>query len=404
MTDDNKRENGKHCIVFHYSEIGLKGGNRKTFEDQLMRNIQQSLSGVLKRHITRRYGRFIMDLPETFDWQAISERLKKVVGLANFVLAETLDQNFEAILESAVRQMKEIPYDSFAVVTRRVQKTFPMRSMDISKEIGAAILAERDVRVDLSNPDVSCYVDIFDDRAVVYCEKIPGLRGLPVGTGERAVSLLSSGIDSPVASWKIITRGVKLTFVHFHSAPFTSLASLNNTKRLVKHLTEYQYNSKLYAVPFLDYQQAIMMNAKPEYRVVLYRRGMYRIAELVAKKVKANALVTGESIGQVASQTLSNMRMISEVTSLPVLRPISGHDKEEIIQVARKINTFDISTEPYEDCCSLFVPKHPVTRSIPDIVYEAEEKIDLEGLLRSALDKAEVSRFKFPGDEQEQSP
>ena len=392
----NEPDKTSHCIILHYSEIGLKGGNRKTFEAQLMSNIRTALKGIIKVHVARGYGRFLIDLPEVFDWPTICQRLKKVVGLANFALAEAHRQDIDEILPSAVRQMGRLNYDSFAVVTRRVQKAFPLRSNEISTKVGAAIQAQSDACVDLKNPDVACHIEIFDDRAVVYCEKIAGLRGLPVGTGERAVSLLSSGIDSPVASWKIITRGVKLTFVHFHSAPFTSMASLNNTKRLVEILTEYQYTSKLYAIPFLEIQQAIMMNAKPEYRVVLYRRAMIRIAEIVAKKNRANALVTGESIGQVASQTLSNMRMISEVTSLPILRPISGSDKEEIIKTARVIDTFEISTEPYEDCCSLFVPKHPVTRSVPAIVYEAESKIDMEALLGNALKNAEVSQYKFP--------
>ena len=386
----------QHIILLHYSEIGLKGANRKTFENQLAKNIRRSLQGLIDARINQVYGRFIISLPKEFDWQMISQRLKKVVGLAHFALAVQVEQDIEKITRVACEVMRPIRFDSFRVTARRIQKNFPIKSDKIAATVGAAIQAESRARVDLTHPEAVCYIDIVENVALVYAKKIPGVRGLPVGSSEKAVSLLSSGIDSPVASWKIITRGVKLIFVHFHSAPYTSPASINNTKRLVKVLTEYQLSSKLYCIPFLEVQQAIMVNVDPAYRVVLYRRSMLRMAERVAHREKAKALITGESIGQVASQTLTNMQVISEAASLPILRPLSGSDKEEIIRTARHIGTFDISIEPYEDCCSLFVPEHPVTRANMEIVHNAEQNIRLFPLEEQAVKSAEIFRFAFP--------
>ncbi len=392
----NRQPGMSYAILLHYSEIGLKGGNRKAFEEQLLQNIQRSLKGVVEAPVQRMYGRFLVELPSEFDWETISRRLQKVVGLSHFALAVMVGQEMEAITRVACEIMERQSFASFRVTTRRIQKKFPLTSDKISSVVGAAIQQATHARVDLSHPEAVCYIDIVDNVAFVYSEKIPGVRGLPVGSSEKAVSLLSSGIDSPVASYKIITRGVRLIFVHFHSAPYTSPASVNNTKRLVKLLTEYQLSAKLYSVPFLAVQQGIMVEASPAYRVVLYRRSMLRMAEKIARREKARALVTGESIGQVASQTLTNMQVISQAASLPILRPLSGSDKEEIIRLARQIGTFDISIEPYEDCCSLFVPEHPVTRAKMEIVAEAESKIELPTLEAEAVRAAEISRFDFP--------
>lgn len=390
------KEDLEHCIVVHYSEIGLKGGNRKQFEDQLAKNIRIALSDIFPASIKQAFGRFLIFLPVGSDRTLIQSRLEKVVGLANFSFAELAAQDADQILDVACRQMSRLSFSSFRVTTRRIQKAFPITSDVLSAKVGRAIQDQSNARVDLTHPEAICYIEIFDDYAIVYSERIPGLRGLPVGSSGKAVSLLSSGIDSPVASWKIITRGVKLVYVHFHSTPYTSPASINNARRLVERLTEYQLSAKLYCIPFLEIQQAIMLAAKPEYRVVLYRRAMLRIAEKIARKEHAHALVTGESIGQVASQTLANMNVINAAVSLPVLRPLSGDEKDTIVKLARQIGTFDISTEPYEDCCSLFVPRHPVTRAVPEIVYEAEAKLELKSLFTGALREGEISRFKFP--------
>ncbi len=384
------------CVVIHYAEVGLKGENRSMFESQLMRNIKRALADAGIGLVRRFHGRFALVLPRDYDWELLESRLKNVFGVAYFAPAVLTEQAIEPIEAAALALMKQMVFQTFRVSTRRSQKAFPYNSQQVNVRIGAAIQKQSGARVDLSHPQRTCYIEIFDRFAILYAERIAGPRGLPVGVSERAVSLLSAGIDSPVASYTIMKRGVRLIFVHFHSVPFTSDASIRNSGRLVRLLTQYQYDSKLYLVPFLEVQQEIMLKAPTDYRVVLYRRFMLRLAERIARRERARALVTGESIAQVASQTLSNLQVINEVTRLPVLRPLSGNDKEEIVEMARKLGTYDISVEPYEDCCSLFVPRHPVTRARLEVVQEAEARLDVEGLIRDALQRAEVVRFRFP--------
>jgi thiamine biosynthesis protein ThiI len=228
----------------------------------------------------------------------------------------------------------------------------------------------------------------------MYTDRIEGPGGLPVGVSERAICLISGGIDSPVAAYKMMKRGIKLIYVHFHSAPFTSAASQRNVERLVELLNAYQFRSKLYLVPFAEIQQHIVAQAAPSYRVLLYRRAMVRIAEMIAAKNRAHALVTGENVAQVASQTLVNMKVINEAATLPILRPLAGDDKQEIIAMAQRLGTFEISTEPFDDCCSLFVPPHPETRAKLAMVQEFEAKLDLPPLLVQAAEKAVQKEFK----------
>jgi thiamine biosynthesis protein ThiI len=247
----------------------------------------------------------------------------------------------------------------------------------------------------MDNPDLTCFVEIAQKQIFIYAEKIPAPGGLPVGSNEHAVSLISSGIDSPVASYKLMKRGVKLTYVHFHSQPYTNRNSQRNTEEIVRLLNRHQFISDLYSVPFVEIQRHIMTHAPTSYRVILYRRAMLRIAEAIATKVDAKALVTGENVGQVASQTLSNMRAIEEVTPLPILRPLAGDNKEEIINEARRIGTYEISIEPYEDCCSVFVPKHPETRAKLEKVHEIESNLDLDPLIEQTLEQTERQTFKF---------
>ena len=391
---------GEPCFVIHYGEVGLKGENRSFFEGQLMKNIKTAIEDISKTSILKYHGRFILPLPSPELMEPIQERLARVFGIVYFAPALLVAQDIEHIEAAARHLMANLTFSSFAIKTRRAQKRFPMSSQEVNIRVGAAVQQQSGARVDLSNPDVTCYIEIFDNKALVYAQKIPAAGGLPVGVSERAVSLLSAGIDSPVASYKIMKRGVKLIFVHFHSVPLTSSASIENATKQVEFLTQFQYHSKLYLVPFLEVQQQIMAHAPKDYRVVLYRRFMLRLAEKIAYRERAKALVTGESIAQVASQTLSNMQVINEVATLPVLRPLAGDDKEEIIQQAKTIGTFHVSIDPYEDCCSLFIPKHPVTRAKREVVLEAESKLDMDNLLKEALSKTEVLKFHFPKTEQ----
>ncbi len=387
------------CVVVHYAEVGLKGENRPQFENQLIGNIKRALKDTGVQQVRRFHGRMAVLLPLDYDWEQVQERLQRVFGIAYFAPAVLVEQDMAAIERVACALMAQYRFQTFRVSTRRSQKAFAFNSQEVNIRVGAAIQAQSGARVDLSQPDRTCHIEIFDRFAMLYVERIAGARGLPVGVSERAVSLLSSGIDSPVASFKIMKRGVKIIFVHFHSVPFTSDASIRNSRRIVQLLTRYQYTSRLYLVPLLEVQQEIMLKAPTDYRVVLYRRFMLRLAERIARRERARALITGESIAQVASQTLSNLMVINAVTRLPVLRPLSGNDKEDIVNMARALGTYEISIEPYEDCCSLFVPRHPVTRAKLDVVEEAESRLDVEGLVRDALQRTEVVTFQFPDSE-----
>lgn len=382
-------------ILIHYHEIGLKGKNRGKFERHLMTNITRALKDVPCGKLERLSGRMMLALTSESPIDIIRERLLTVFGIANFSEAVVAKRNIEAIRETAWALAQKIDFQSFKIVTRRGDKTFPLNSDQINRDVGKHIQTLSGTRVLMDNPDLTCFIEIAPQRIFIYTEKIPAPGGLPVESNESAVSLISSGIDSPVASYKIMKRGVKLTYVHFHSQPYTNRNSQRNTEDLVQLLTRHQSVSDLYLVPFVEIQRHIMTRAPASYRVILYRRAMLRIAEAIAQKVDAQALVTGENVGQVASQTLSNMRVIEDVTPLPILRPLAGDNKEEIINEARRIGTYQISIEPYEDCCSVFVPKHPETRANLEKVREIESTLDLAPLIEQTLEQTERKTFKF---------
>ena len=382
-------------MLIHYHEIGLKGKNRGKFERRLMTNITRALKDVPCGKLERLSGRMMLALTSESPIDVIRERLSTVFGIANFSEAVVAKRNIEAIRETTWALAQKADFESFKIVTKRGDKTFPLNSDQINRDVGKHIQTLSGARVLMDNPDLICFIEIAPQRIFIYAEKIPAPGGLPVGSNERAVSLLSSGIDSPVASYKIMKRGVKLTYVHFHSQPYTNRNSQRNTEDLVRLLTRHQYVSDLYLVPFVEIQRHIMTRAPASYRVILYRRAMLRIAEAIAQKVDAHALVTGENVGQVASQTLSNIRAIEEVTPLPILRPLAGDNKEEIINEARRIGTYQISIEPYEDCCSVFVPKHPETRANLEKVREIESALDLAPLIIQTLEQTERKTFKF---------
>ncbi|CAI8003682.1 Probable tRNA sulfurtransferase [Geodia barretti] len=360
-----------------------------------MTNITRALKDVPCGKLERLSGRMMLALTSESPIDVIRERLSTVFGIANFSEAVVAKRNIEAIRETTWALAQKADFESFKIVTKRGDKTFPLNSDQINRDVGKHIQTLSGARVLMDNPDLICFIEIAPQRIFIYAEKIPAPGGLPVGSNERAVSLLSSGIDSPVASYKIMKRGVKLTYVHFHSQPYTNRNSQRNTEDLVRLLTRHQYVSDLYLVPFVEIQRHIMTRAPASYRVILYRRAMLRIAEAIAQKVDAHALVTGENVGQVASQTLSNMRAIEEVTPLPILRPLSGDNKEEIINEARRIGTYQISIEPYEDCCSVFVPKHPETRANLEKVREIESALDLAPLIIQTLEQTKRKTFKF---------
>lgn len=376
-------------ILIHYHEVALKRGNRDFFEERLAKNIMLAARPSGGRRVRRMRGRMFLDLMPGADIRQALRALERVFGIAYMAPVAHSGQDITAITETALRLAQTQAFQTFRIETRRSQKDFPHTSMEVNQIVGDAVRQASGASVDLDNPEKTLFIEIFDQQAALYMERVPGPGGLPSGTAGRAVCLLSSGIDSPVAAFRMMRRGVKVIFVHFHSAPYTSEASKQNTERLVEILTRYQFSSKLFLVPFLEIQQQITTVVPAQYRVVMYRRAMFRLAEAVARRVKAQALITGENVAQVASQTLPNIRVINQATTLPVLRPLAGDDKQEIIAQAQKIGTFEVSIQPYEDCCSLFVPKNPELRADLKKALEFEASLNLADLTRNALQQAE---------------
>ena len=384
-------------ILIHYSEIGLKKGNRGFFEAKLRDNIKKALRGIPIKSVTMDFGRFILSLPSESQLDTIIERLKDVIGIAHFSVAYLGDLNIEILKQQIYEKLEKVDFNSFKIATRRADKQYPLTSVQVNQIVGEKIFTGLNKSVDLNNPELTCNIEIFNKQIFFHFDRNEGIRGLPTGSSGRVVSLLSSGIDSPVASFRMMSRGCRVIFVHFHSFPFTDKSSYHNAIRLADLLTKFQYNSRLYLVPLVKAQEAIIMQSPVKLRLILYRRMMFRIAEMIARKERAKALVTGESLGQVASQTLDNITAISDVVAFPVLRPLIGVDKEWIINQAKKIDTFTISTEPYDDCCSYLVPKNPETHAKLDEVQAAESKIEnWQEMIRNAVREAELKKMEFP--------
>ncbi len=380
-----------NSIVVHYHEIALKGKNRAWFEDALVRNIQTQLRGLV-RTVKKIESRILVELSRPFD-RGIAGALRHVFGIASFAPVTLCAPTLEAISRTAVEAVKAVQPPTFAVRTKRADKTFPLTSEAVNRQVGHVIFDTTGSKVDLTNPELTLEIEILSHTALLSVERHAGPGGLPAGTAGRVVALLSGGIDSPVAAWKVMKRGCEPIFLHFHSYPHTSRASITKVRELAALVGAYVPQSTLYLVPFAEAQRQVVMHTEPKYRVLLYRRLMMRIAGEVARREHAEALVTGESIGQVASQTLANMRAIEAVSNLPVFRPLVGDDKEEIITKAREIGTYEISIQPHDDCCSLFLPRNPATRATRDALEAEETKLRVDLLVEEARGSAERERF-----------
>lgn len=376
-------------VLVRYGEIGLKGRNRPFFEGMLRRN----LKGALGLPVEKARGRFIVEAAG--DTEESLSSMCRVFGVVSASPAVRVGLDLEAIKHMALEVFEDsYPRGTFKVQARRSFKGFAFTTPEINAEVGAYILRNSpETRVDVESPECVISVEVRDEGAYVYSRTLPGPGGLPVGTGGRAVLLLSGGIDSPVAGWMTMKRGVEVEACHFHSFPFTGPKSRQKVEDLCSVMAEYSGRVTLHVVPFTETQISIKERCPEEIRVTIMRRMMVRISEALAKKRKALALVTGESIGQVASQTLESLLTINAVASVPVLRPLSGLDKSEIVEKARKIGTYEISIRPYEDCCSLFLPRKPKTRPTPEQAMEAEEGLDISGLVERALDGTERISF-----------
>lgn len=360
-----------------------------------MENVKKSLSGLPYHSVRRLSGRIMVELVSDSPLEQIGKRLQKVFGLVFCCPAWISVQKMEQLQEDLWKLVRLQQFDTFKIASRRGDKKYPINSQQMNEHLGAIVAERSGKRVRLEQPDLTCYVDIVEDYAFLYFEKLRGGKGLPVSSSGKVIVLLSGGIDSPVAAYKVMKRGCRAIFVHFHSLPHTTPESLDKVRLLVSKLNEYQYGSKTYMLPFANAQRQVVAFTPVETRVILYRRIMMRLAEAIARKEGAHALVTGDSIGQVASQTLENLRAVSDAVQLPVLRPLIGEDKEEIIAVARRIGTFETSILPHDDCCSLFVPKHPETRARVDGIRRIEGELDVNQIMGDALSEMKIEKTIF---------
>ena len=379
------------AILIRYGEIGLKGANRWVFESILLQNIRMALQGLKNVSVVKRSGRILVQTNGSQD--EVLARLARVFGIVSISPVITVDSEMQDVMTacSALVGFLRGKIKTFKVETRRAHKTFPYTSPEISRIVGGHLLRRYPaLQVDVHAPDVTIYIELRAGETYVYFDVIPGPGGLPVGASGKGLLLLSGGLDSPVAGWLAMKRGIRLSAIHFYSFPFTSERSKKKVIDLGQVLAWYNQGITLHVVNFTPIQETIMARCPEKYRVTILRRMMLRVAEEIAVGQRIQCLITGESVGQVASQTLESMSVIGSVTRVLLLRPLAGLDKTDIVAIARKIGTYEISILPYEDCCSMFVPKHPATKPKLDIIVEAESKVDWEPLLREAVETVET--------------
>ncbi len=383
----------KKVILIKYGELTTKKDNRKFFIKTLRNNILDKLSDY-NIAVTDDYYRMFIEVNEN-DIDSITSKLKCIFGIHEIAVCYK-DENVteEEIKKVSLMVMKEEDFCTFKVETKRSDKSFPVKSMDMNNIIGSLILKNIECKVDVHNPEIILNIEIRREGFYIYTKGIKCLGGYPVGTLGRGLLMLSGGIDSPVAGYMTIKRGVELYYLYFESRPHTSIEARNKVRDLARKLENYNTNGKLMVVNFTKIQEAIYKNLDTTYLITIMRRMMYRIAERVAKKNKCLAIVNGESVGQVASQTLASMIAVNDVTNYPILRPLCSFDKLDIIEISKKIDTYDISILPYEDCCTVFVPRHPVINPNLKHIYSEEAKIDFDTLINEAVNTIEVVDLK----------
>lgn len=382
----------KQVILVKYGEIILKGLNRPIFEDLLVKNIRAALKGM-SPYITKAQATTYISLPNEEDIGEAVERLKKVFGIVSITRAYVLPKEIGQIAEGTAECLGEVlkGAKTFKVDAKRSDKKFPLTSPEICREVGGFLLGKfPHLKVDVKTPEKTVMVEVRDTNTYVYCDKVKGPGGMPVGTNSKALLLLSGGIDSPVAGYMAAKRGVALEAVHFFSHPYTSERAKEKVLELAKIVSAYTGGMKVHIVPFTDIQLEIRKHCPEEQLTIIMRRFMMKISERVAKRNGAIALVTGESIGQVASQTVEALGVTNDAVSLPVFRPVIGMDKDEIVERARMIGTFETSILPYEDCCTIFTPKHPNTKPKLDKIKASEELLDCEALIEAAVNGVET--------------
>ena len=383
-------------LLLKLGEVVLKGLNRRRFEDRLISNLRRRLAKVGKCSVRNMQSTLYVEPEEELDMDEVVDAVRNVFGIVSICRCAVCEKDIDRILEVTKEYLDETlsEAESFKVEAKRSDKKFPMTSVQISQYIGGELHdAYPNLRPDMHNPEVTVIVEVRDKAAYIHAGRIEGAGGMPVGANGKAALLLSGGIDSPVAGYMMAKRGLELCSVHFFSYPYTSERAKEKVLELADIVTNYSGRMEVYVVPFTEIQEAIRDNCPEEMFTLIMRRFMMRIAQEVADRNGAKALVTGENLGQVASQTMEALGCTEAVTRLPVLRPLIGFDKEEIVRLSRRIGTFELSTLPYEDCCTVFTPRHPRTRPRLDAVEEAESALDIEGLVAEAM--AGIERVRF---------
>ena len=389
----------KPVVVVHYHELWLKGRNRRFFLGKLFRALRHSLEGLAVEGIEQPGDRLLIRLAGDEPLEQAIPRIRRVLGIAYFAVARPVERSLEALCRAAWEEVAPLPFRTFAVRAKRSDKSFPQGTIEIETAVGRHLLEKlraqgREVRVQLKDPELTCYVEVTPGPLLVYARKIPGVGGLPANTAGRMMCLLSGGYDSAVAAYLMMKRGAHLGFVHFYgTGARAGESSLPVARGLVEKLAMYQLGARLYRVPFEGIQREIVRSAPEKVRVLLYRRMMLRIAEAFARRDRALALINGDSLGQVASQTLRNLVAVEAAATMPIFRPLVGMDKMEILAIARRIETYDISSEPFHDCCPVFLPRNPELSSRPEELAQAERGLDIESLINLGIQGATLEKF-----------
>ncbi len=378
------------------SEISLKGGNRIWFERKLTDNVNKAVSDLPVAGVSRPAWRVLIDFSEPVEFPEVARRLGTVFGLGAIMPVEYCGSTLETLKARIDERLLHLRADSFAVRCLRSNRRFPMTTPEIEREVGTFVQERTGWPVNLTSPDLTLHVLVDEKGLFTWTRRVPGPGGMPVGVGGKATCMISGGIDSPVAAWLMMKRGVRLDFVHFHSVPRTDPASLEKVVDLLKILIRYQGRARLAMVPLLPIQEQIAARCPPELRVLLYRRFMLRLAEGATRRFKSDAIITGESLGQVASQTIQNLRAVETVATMPVLRPLISLDKPEIIRFARRIGTYETSILPHFDCCSFLLPDKPATRSTAAELADAETALDMQDLIEEAVHGSEIRKIDTP--------
>ncbi len=384
----------KTHVIVKTHELALKGKNRPWFLRKLTENLRTATEGSGVSKVWQAQLMIGLSLEDDSAWPEVKNRVMDCFGVAKFFLAREFPQDLDLIQQALPPLLEGYKFQTFRIETNRADKRFPMTSPEVNIKLGKFVEDFTGARVDLSNPDLTIYLDIQTRGILVYFDETRAHGGLPVGSSGRVAVMLSGGIDSPVAAWHMMKRGCPATYVHFHSYPLVDRSSIEKASELVQHLARFQRRSELVLAPLAEIQKRIIVETPPAYRVLLYRRFMLRITELLAKQSGAKALVTGESCGQVSSQTLENIAVVDDVAGMPVLRPLIGMNKEEIVGMSQEIGTFPISIQPDQDCCSLFVPRHPETRARLETVQRLEQSLPVDELVAEAV--AGASREQVP--------